>query len=40
MILPVGWYIRDLNDPNDSPEMRDFYVRASDYVMLETGLYP
>ena len=40
MILPVGWYIRDLNDPNDRPEMRDFYARASDYVMLETGLCP
>ena len=35
-----GWIIRDLNDPDDRPALRDFYNRAQDYIILETGLVP
>jgi GNAT superfamily N-acetyltransferase len=36
----AGWIIRDLNDPADRPALRDFYNRAQDYIILETGLAP
>ena len=36
----TGWIIRDLNDPDDRPALRDFYNRAQDYIILETGLVP
>jgi hypothetical protein len=36
----AGWIIRDLNDPDDRPSLRDFYERAQDYIILETGLAP
>ena len=39
-MLRVGWIIRDLNDPDDRPALRDFYSRARDYIILETGLPP
>jgi len=40
MMLQAGWIIRDLNDPDDRPALRDFYDRAQDYIILETGLAP
>jgi GNAT superfamily N-acetyltransferase len=39
-MLQEGWIIRDLNDPDDRPALRDFYERAQDYIILETGLAP
>ena len=39
-MLQAGWIIRDLNDPEDRPALRDFYDRAQDYIILETGLAP
>jgi len=39
-MLRAGWIIRDLNDPDDRPALRDFYDRAQDYIILETGLVP
>ena len=39
-MLQAGWIIRDLNDPDDRPALRDFYDRAQDYIILETGLAP
>ena len=36
----AGWIIRDLNDPDDRPALRDFYERAQDYIILETGCAP
>ena len=39
-MLQAGWIIRDLNDPDDRPALRDFYERAQGYIILETGLAP
>ena len=39
-MLQEGWIIRDLNDPDDRPALRDFYERSQDYIILETGLAP
>ena len=39
-MLQAGWIIRDLNDPDDRLAMHDFYDRAQDYIILETGLVP
>ena len=39
-MLQAGWIIRDLNDPDDRPALRDFYDLAQDYIILETGLAP
>ena len=39
-MLQAGWIIRDLSDPDDRPALRDFYDRAQDYIILETGLAP
>ena len=39
-MLQAGWIIRDLNNPDDRPALRDFYDRAQDYIILETGLVP
>ena len=39
-MLQARWIIRDLNDPDDRPALRDFYERAQDYIILETGLAP
>ena len=39
-MLQAGWIIRDLNDSEDRPALRDFYDRAQDYIILETGLAP
>jgi GNAT superfamily N-acetyltransferase len=39
-MLQAGWIIRDLIDPDDRPALRDFYDRAQDYIILETGLAP
>ena len=39
-MLQPGWIILDLNDPDDRPALRDFYERAQDYIILETGLAP
>ena len=39
-MLQAGWIIRDLNDPDDRPALRDFYDRVQDYIILETGLAP
>jgi hypothetical protein len=36
----AGWIIRDLNDPDDRPSLRDFDGRTHDYIILETGLAP
>jgi len=40
MMPHAGWIIRDLNDPDDRPSLRDFDERAHDYIILETGLAP
>jgi hypothetical protein len=39
-MLQAGWIIRDLNDPDDRLALHDFYDRAQDYIILETGLVP
>ena len=39
-MLQPGWIILDLNDPGNRTALRDFYERAQDYIILETGLAP
>ena len=39
-MLQAGWIIRDLNDSDDRLALHDFYDRAQDYIILETGLVP